>query len=133
GLLASSSAIGSAVAIFAGGLLYQWVEQAGAVSLPWVGVLRPWQLVFILVGLPAVPLAFTIFAIPEVKRGEDKTLGGRESGKGFTHWLARHWLFVFGISIGVSALGVIAYGVSNWTPAFLSRTIGLDIGEIGVK
>lgn len=130
GVLATGGAIGGGSAVLAGGLVVAWAEQAGVVTLPLIGAVQPWQLVFLSFGIPGILAAFLIFLAPETRH---RTPASKEvSEAGFGRWLADNRLFVSTLAIGTGGLGIIAYAVTNWTPAYLSRTLGLDPREIGL-
>src|SRR6185295_10948460 len=63
------SFLGSGIAYLIGGVVIQHFEQVGTVTLPFVGALRPWQLVFIVVGLPGLLVALLMLTVREPLRG----------------------------------------------------------------
>ena len=44
--------VGGGLAYIVGGAVYEYFLIHGAVALPLIGELRPWQMTFIVVGLP---------------------------------------------------------------------------------
>ena len=61
--------IGSGVALIAGGLVVSWVSTAGeSFTLPIVGTVRAWQMVFIVTGAPGLLLCLLMFTVPEPPR-----------------------------------------------------------------
>ncbi|TZG27980.1 MFS transporter [Sphingomonas montanisoli] len=130
GVLATGGAIGGGSAVLAGGLVVAWAEQAGMVTLPLIGTVQPWQLVFLSFGVPGILAAFLIFLAPETRHMAPPSQGGTEAG--FGSWLSANRLFVSTLVVGTGGLGILAYAVTNWTPAYLSRALGLDPREIGL-
>ncbi len=49
--------IGSGLAFVLGGIVVKFAAQQESIELPWLGSIRSWQLVFLLVGLPGLPVA----------------------------------------------------------------------------
>ncbi|RVT94909.1 MFS transporter [Sphingomonas crocodyli] len=133
GVLATGGAIGGGTAVLAGGLVVAWAEKAGVVALPLIGAVQPWQLVFLSFGIPGIIAAFLIFLAPETRRqAPTSPQPHAAAAPGFGRWLAANWLFVSTIVVGTGCLGILAYAVTNWTPAYLSRALGLDPREIGL-
>ena len=130
GVLATGGAIGGGSAVLAGGLVVAWAEKAGVVILPLIGAVQPWQLVFLSFGIPGLIAAFLIFLAPETQHRVPASQAAAEAG--FGRWLADNSLFVSTLVLGTGGLGILAYAVTNWTPAYLSRALGLDPREIGL-
>ncbi|HLU92375.1 MAG TPA: MFS transporter [Pedomonas sp.] len=126
--------IGGGLALIIGGVLLQFFTARGGGSLPIIGALEPWQMVFIAVGLPGVIIAALIMTIREPVR--------RELAKGYEDramplsetfaYLKTHWK-VYGMLIGaISLIGMLAIGSSLWYPTFLIRTYQLPVAEVGL-
>lgn len=60
--------LGVGVALIFGGQVIAWVAAAPPVELPGIGVLRAWQTVFILVGLPGLLIALLMLTVREPVR-----------------------------------------------------------------
>src|ERR1700761_6987765 len=61
--------LGSGLALVIGGQVVGAIEHIGSIDLPVVGVTRPWQAVFMAIGLPGLILALlAIFVVKEPKR-----------------------------------------------------------------
>ena len=145
GLMGSAAALGGGMAVLSGGFLVDLTDTMGSTSLPLIGETAPWQLVFLILGLPGVVLAFLVLLLPG--RAEAEALKASRAGRvetststatpavpgeGYLQWLKANWLFMAGLSLGCSALGALAYGLTSWTPAYLSRVFGLSMGEVGL-
>lgn len=132
GILSAGAAVGGAIAIGGGGLLIEAANRAGDVNLPLVGEVRPWQLVFLLCGLPGIPAALLVFLIPGIRPTslDQQAAGGNDS---VFRWLRRHAVFVVSFSLAISVLCALAYGVTNWTPTFFVRSYGMDIVELAKR
>lgn len=126
--------IGGGLALIIGGALLQFFTAQGGGSLPIVGSLEPWQMVFIAVGLPGVIIASLILTIREPVR--------RELAKGYENkvmplsatfaYLKANWK-VYGMLIGaISLIGMLAIGSSLWYPTFLIRTYQMPVAEVGL-
>lgn len=60
--------IGTGVAFIFGGVVIAFVSSDAAANLPLIGTIRPWQSVFIIVGLPGILLALLMFTVKEPAR-----------------------------------------------------------------
>ncbi|MBV6416058.1 MAG: putative L-galactonate transporter [Steroidobacteraceae bacterium] len=128
--------VGGGAAYLIGGLVIEAVSTAEDIVLPLIGVLRPWQAVFLIVGAPGLLVALLMYGIREPeRRGQLRDASGRAQGVS----LAFVWRFLldrrrlyFGFPIGTALLGVFSYGMMAWYPTFLIRTYGMSMGEAGL-
>jgi len=121
-----------------GGMAYMiggWV--LGAVgdvelALPFVGSLQPWQLTFILVGLPGFVVAALVWTIREpVRRGRTRTDGRAIPIADVLRYFAKH-ARLYGAIIGsISMLSVLGYGTITWYVEMLIRKFGVQASEVG--
>lgn len=107
--------VGSAVAFIGGGAAIRYFEVVGPMQVPVLGLLQPWQLVFMLTGLPGLVIAPLIFLVREPVRQRGRTsaaigtdlsgtdLGGTDLGgidpaasddEPLLHFLRRNWAFL---------------------------------------
>ncbi|RYY29077.1 MAG: MFS transporter [Sphingomonadales bacterium] len=131
GVFATGSSIGGALAYMVGGALIAKFEAIGAVAWPIVGTLEPWQMVFIITGLPGVAIAGLMFLVPEPVRQRRKaqTLA---PDKGFTHFLKSNRRYFLCHFFGFGVVAILAYGSAAWVPAMLMRRYGLGVAEVGI-
>lgn len=126
--------IGGGLALIIGGFLLQFFTAQGGGSLPIIGALAPWQMVFIAVGLPGVIVASLLMTIREPVRQElAKGYEDRVMPLSATFaYLKTHWK-VYAMLIGaISLIGMLAIGSSLWYPTFLIRTYGIPVAEVGL-
>ena len=64
----SGALFGSGIAFIIGGAIVGLIVNSNATSLPFLGELQPWQLAFIIVGLPGVLMALVMLTVKEPKR-----------------------------------------------------------------
>jgi MFS family permease len=115
---------GTAFSLIGGGLVIGALAHAHA-SLPFIGPLKTWQLVFMAVGLPGLLVSALMMTIKEpVRRG----LGGRPA-TGQAAPLSELGNFIFRnrryygcMQLSVFIDGVILYGAQNWRVEFFRRT-----------
>ena len=128
GILAAGAAIGAAAAYGVGGIIVQWAEGLGGFA-----GLRPWQIAFIVVGLPGIVLAPLVFLIPGRKRNRSAAAKAAEQlgDANYLAWLRSNAAY---LSLAFTAMGfhaALAYGTAMWTPAYFSRHFGMEPIEIG--
>ena len=128
---------GSGLALIVGGTVIQMVTARPDVVLPLVGSLRPWQLAFIIVGLPGLLVAALVATIREpARRGfmpeAGKTRRGAVPVADIINFLRdnRHAYGPLFLGTGLKAL--LAFGTSVWVPEFMVRKFGWTIGDIGL-
>jgi MFS family permease len=127
--------LGGGLAYIVGGGVYEYFLLHGSPVLPLLGELRPWQLTFIVVGLPGFLLVALLSLMVEPTRkgeisgGPDKVNTYSVSEVGQT--LRSHWQAYGSLIFGVSLLSVLGYGTMAWYPEFLVRNHGMSRAEAG--
>jgi MFS family permease len=125
------SAAGGGLSLLLGGLMIIIVAAIGTPELPIVGAMRPWQVVFIAVGLPGVLVSLLLRLVREPPR---RGAGAMPAKVGFWRAMSYLWLHfaLFGpLFIGL-ALGSLDMGSRAWGAAFFQRTYGWLPGQYGV-
>jgi len=127
--------IGGGLAYIVGGAVYQYFSTHGALSLPLIGELRPWQTTFIVVGLPGFLLVLLLSFITEpARRGQDVAIAPANEGHSLGEIAAvlrSNWQAYSALILGVSLLSVLGYGTMAWYPEFLVRSHGMSRAEAG--
>ncbi len=134
GLYTAGSASGSGLAFVIGGTIYPAVQVAGAVHWPIIGVVEPWQQLFIWVGLPGIPMALLLLTIREPARRESLRTGlAREATPIWRtmRFLAARWRGFIVLFVALSVLGIMGYGIGFWIPEFLRRSYALSPEALG--
>jgi MFS family permease len=126
---------GVGLAMVLGGMLIVWLKSIGPVDFPLFGTLQPWQLTFVMVGVPGLLLALLMLTIREpVRRG--RSAATDESSKGqlaeFRVFLRAHRQTFTTLFASFTVLVLIAYGNFAWMIVFLVRTFGWTAGEAGL-
>ena len=133
GVYATGLFLGAGLAMVLGGYVVGLVSDAGAVRLPLVGTLHPWQLTFLIVGAPGLLLAVLIYVTVREPRRRNQAAAGRQvpiRELGGFLWLNRR---AFGcIFFGYAAGGMAFNGFLFWIPEFIRRTYGWNIADAGM-
>jgi len=127
------SFIGGGLAFLIGGAVISALSNMQSIAMPLVGDLRPWQMTFIIVGLPGILLAL-IFAITvkDPTRSGAATQIERASFPDTLKFIRNNGQFFFALYGGFTLTAVALFGLLSWLPAYLGRNYGLTPGEIGL-
>ncbi len=133
GIYSTGIYIGAGLALIIGGGVVQATETMSSLVLPVFGEIYPWQMVFLIVGLPGLPLALWMASVREPKRHGAGAGGG--SGVPLSTLFAyinanRRTIFCHNISLAL--ISTMSYGVAAWIPTFYIRTFGWTAGEAGI-
>ncbi len=126
------SVAGGGLSMLIGGAMIWIVATVGNPHLPLVGQLRPWQIVFVVVGLPGILVAALMRTVKEPPRHGLRIEGRQKIG----FWQAMSYLgtnfALFGpIFIGLT-LGSLDGGNKAWGAAFFERTYGWSPARYGI-
>ena len=123
--------LGSGLAFLLGGLVIQFAVAQGEVSLPLVGAVRPWQLVFFVLGGSGIVFSLAFLLVREPPRGGIHVSGGVPFGKVVAHlWKNRRTVLCH--NLGFAMIAFCSYGAAAWVPSFFIRTFGWKAGEVGI-
>lgn len=126
---------GAGIAMLVGGAVIELIAGLDDVVLPVVGALRPWQLAFIVVGLPGLLVAALMFTVKEpVRRGTSRQVESRDGRVALAEvfrFLRRESRFFASIFVGLSMLGMAIIAILSWTPTFFIRLHGWSAAEVG--
>lgn len=120
--------LGAGIASLIGGGVLLWAKTTNGVTLPLLGLLAPWQLVFMTVGLPGVLLAVYFFFIKEPERRP--SVGGNEKLQGasiFKAWgyVAQNGATYFTFVSLVMVMTILAYS-QGYLPSTFERVWGWE-------
>lgn len=130
-----STFFGSGVALLAGGFIIATLDRHDIVSLPLLGVMRPWEAAFIIASIPgvfaAVLFLLTIKEPPRRQSSQTTTIEKKPALREVAAFVAKNsgvFAAVFG---GVSILAAVQFCLGAWVPAHFIRNLGWTAPEIG--
>ena len=124
--------LGSGIAFLLGGLVIQFAVAQGAVTLPLIGDVRPWQLVFFVLGGSGIVFSFAFLMVKEpLREGVDASAGHLPFGVVVAH-LWRNRRTVLCHNAGFAMIAFCSYGTAAWVPSFFIRTFNWKAGEVGI-
>ena len=126
--------VGTGLAFFLGGSVLLVVEGWDPYVVPFIGVIRPYQWAFILIGLPGVLWAVVVMTSKEPPRRGIKA--GQKAEKTpvmeTVRWIRDDWR-VYLATVGGMAINAIALaGPMQWGAAFVHRTYGWELSQVGI-
>jgi MFS family permease len=132
--------IGAGVAFLVGGIVVAAVSHAGATyTLPLLGEVRAWQMVFIVTGAPGIVLPLLLLTFREPKRRGILRKGSAEPAAALPRpplrevlsyiWLNRKFYCLYFVALALLALA--GYAVAAWLPTAVIRTYGVSYGQVG--
>jgi MFS family permease len=126
--------LGSGLAYLLGGYVIQFVSGAELFEIPVLGSIRPWQSVFLIVGIPGVLFSLLMLTVREPFR---RGLKGRSTGtsgvplKEVLNYIHANKATFFCHNMSFALLAMAGYGGISWIPAFFIRTHGWEAAEVG--
>jgi MFS family permease len=124
--------LGSGIAFLLGGLVIKFAVATGAVTLPLVGEIRPWQLVFLVLGVAGILFSFIFFLVREPQRGDVSGTGGAVAFRDVVSYLWQNRRTVLCHNLGFAMLAFSAYGTTAWIPSFFVRTFKWEASQVGI-
>ncbi|AYC31730.1 MFS transporter [Pseudomonas cavernae] len=123
--------IGSGLAFLLGGLVIKFASAQGDVVLPLLGEVRPWQMIFLILGAAGLAFSLLMLAVREPTRrgvGAGVAVPLSEVGR----YIRSNRKTVLCHNLGFAGLAFAGYGSAAWIPSFFIRTYGWDAGHVGV-
>lgn len=136
-LFMAGTFIGAGCAFLLGGPVVHWVSQLKPWVIPGFGSMRPWQMVFLSVGLPGFAFAGLTFTIREPRRTEQVRRGLQAGGAGQASmsatlaYMRKRWR-AFATLFAGSASMVTMGSLVFWNVALFGRTWGWDVRAVGI-
>lgn len=122
--------LGAGLAMIAGAQVLDWSREVETVTLPWIGVVAPWQATFIAVGLPGIIIVALLACIKEPARKGRVSAEVPAWGEVWAH-MRRHSRIYLALHVGVPFIVVMLYGLQAWTPTILLRVYAWDLADAG--
>jgi len=137
GTMAIGSQVGTGLALIIGGSALALVSHIAPIDVPLIGVLRPWQWAFIIVGFPGVLWALVVVtALREPKRrGKFNATAGRPKAtpvKEVGAYMLNDWRTYLAVIGGHSMKYLFMLGTTQWMPTLFYREFGWSLTKIGL-
>ncbi|MFC4312641.1 spinster family MFS transporter [Steroidobacter flavus] len=126
--------IGGGLAMIAGGMVIGSMGSLRELA-PVLVNLEPWQLTFVMIGLPGVILAIALLTIREPARGA-QSIGTRDRNFSIREVIEFLWqgrAFYVRFYLGMALIVIVLYALPAWMPSFLMRAHGADPTTVGLR
>jgi len=130
---------GTALSLLLGAFLIHILGGLQTIELPLMGVVRDWQMVFVVTGLIGLPIMLLLGFVAEPKRRGVKfaDASGQMKRKSATlrevvSYLLRHWRLYGPMFLGLSLTSIHMMGMAGWAAAFYARTYGWSPATVGL-
>jgi MFS family permease len=134
----TGSFIGAGLAYLAGGAIVSIVPRLGLEHIPIIGALKPWQVAFVLVGLPGIAVALLCWlTVRDAPRHEDmleRVAGVPAASDTLVHvfrFCLAHRTALACHFVGFSLASMSLYQLLGWGPAMFIRGYGLTPAQSG--
>ena len=129
--------LGAGLAIIIGGLVVAAVSQTPWLTVPLMGRVHAWQVVFFVVGLPGLAVALWVLTVLEpVRRGQMPVSSSENGVSGFraaARFMFSHRRFFICHFVGVGLLTLLFNAISSWVPAYLQRRYGFGPRDVALS
>lgn len=132
--------IGGGLALVIGATIIAGALRSGPLFLPLIGEVRPWQTVFLIIGLPGLLVAALALALREPRRtgalhhriaADGSASVGAVPLRDVVAYLRTNARAFLGINLFMGFSAVAGYGVAAWVPSMFIRRHGWTAVEIG--
>jgi len=121
--------IGSGLAYYISGVTVDAVSGMAAPTLPIVGTIRPWQAVFLVVGLPGLVIAALVALT--VREPPRRGIAGATIRETLAHLTSFRAAFLY-LTLGYAIYTLVNYGTAAFLPSYFRRVHGWTASEIGL-
>ncbi|HLG98822.1 MAG TPA: MFS transporter [Bryobacteraceae bacterium] len=123
--------IGSGLSFLLGGLVVRFASAKALWTLPLVGNIRPWQLIFLAVGIPGLIATVLLATVKEpFRRGV--TAANKTTAAQSTAYIFKNKSTFLCHNAGFGLLSLVSYASAAWVPEFFRRVYHWDIPKIGL-
>jgi MFS family permease len=137
GLYSAGPYLGIGLGLLGGGLALDWLTAHPGTLQGLSQDIRPWQGVFLIVGLPGLLLALlfrlTVREPPRTQLDRQQYTSDGASFREFFAFLTRQGELYPALFVAMAMLSLIAYGVTAWLPTHAVRSFEVTYGQIGAQ
>lgn len=125
--------LGVGLALIIGGVVIQFVSASPIYTLPFIGIIKAWQLTFLLVGLPGLVLALWIMTIREPVRRRHPGEAQQASVADTIAYLRTRWRAYTALILGFSVMGMVMNVFQIYGVQYFVRVLEQPLSEAGLR
>jgi MFS family permease len=131
-IYSTGNVVGTGISLALGGWIVHRLFSQGAMSVPILGHVEPWQFAFIITGIPGLLLAFLIVPFREPPR-RATGMSREQAAKWSELWgfFRRNWQASLCLAVVFGGMNIANGAFLKWMPAYLSRFFKLNPAEYG--
>ena len=140
GLFLSGTCLGTGMALLGGGALINYLNGLESMSLPVLGIVEPWQVVFFFFAPPGIIVAVLLLLGAEPKRQPSSESSSPASeGSQWNNaldvlpYIGRRWRLYLALIGCFSMSGMMMHSVLLWMPSFFIRSFGWSLEQTGTS
>jgi MFS family permease len=123
---------GSGLAYFIGGWIVGLAQEQGTWAVPVLGAIRPWQSVFLLVGLPGLAIMLLFFTVREPRRAVSSDRSNAVPLRAVWQYVRANRRTFATQNFGFAISATVNYAIAAWLATFLVRTYGWTASRAGL-
>jgi MFS family permease len=123
---------GSGLAYFIGGWIVGLAQEQGTWTVPVLGAIRPWQSVFLLVGLPGLAIMLLFFTVREPRRAASSEPSNAVPLRAVWQYVRANRRTFATQNLGFAISATVNYAIAAWLATFLVRTYGWTAARAGL-
>jgi MFS family permease len=124
---------GSGLAYFIGGWIVGLSQEQGTWTVPLLGGIRPWQSVFLLVGLPGLAIMLLLFfTVREPRRAVSGERSNAVPLRAVWQYVRANRRTFATQNLGFAISATVNYAIAAWLATFLVRTYGWSASRAGL-
>jgi len=133
GIFAAGGSMGSGLSLVIGGFVIAAIMKFGAVTVPLVGELQPWQTSFIVISAPGFLLALIMLCLREPPRHAPKPGNSRAPDRSLLWRFLRKQrltLVLHHLAVGITNMTIV--GALAWIAPLFMRVHGWSVSQAGL-
>jgi len=129
-IYAAGGTMGTALAYIVGAFMLRLFPAQSDIAVPLLGMIRGWQVIFLVLGLPGILFAMLALTMREPAR-QSTAHRSASSSRALWAFMREERKTIVPYFTGFSLLFVLSWGLLSWTPAFLIRRFHEDASTVG--
>lgn len=132
GVFGAGVYVGMGVALLLGGALIGALSAMGQVHVTHLGTFAPWQMAFVIAGLPGILLAALVLLLREPRSEAGTVSETLPTLRATVGYVAEHRWAIATHHLSTAFLAMVLYSMLAWAPEYFRRSFGIDPSRSGL-